>query len=170
MTEFLNVPTTFKIDARPEPFTLLAPLPVRVQIEEILQDFAPGYVLAGLATEDDQALADGLRKLLADTPHGPPPPTIAEVVDAAAKAFGLTPSKLRGKSKLQEYAYPRHLAMALARELTRKSYPQIGRVFGRRDHTTVMYAVDRVAQLQSMDPERVAHDRARVLRELEAGK
>ena len=49
-------------------------------------------------------------------------------------------------------ARPRQVAMYLAKQLTSRSLPEIGRKFGNRDHTTVMHAVSRIAELMAADP------------------
>jgi chromosomal replication initiator protein len=49
-------------------------------------------------------------------------------------------------------ARPRQIAMFLAKQLTSRSLPEIGRKFGNRDHTTVMHACSRVAELMQKDP------------------
>ena len=48
-------------------------------------------------------------------------------------------------------ARPRQIAMYLAKQLTTRSLPEIGRKFGGRDHTTVMHAVKRIAELRQLD-------------------
>ncbi|MDB5584288.1 MAG: dnaA [Bradyrhizobium sp.] len=50
-------------------------------------------------------------------------------------------------------SHPRQLAIFLARDLTAYSYPNIGRFFGRRDHTTVMHAVEQVEKRIAADPD-----------------
>jgi chromosomal replication initiator protein len=49
-------------------------------------------------------------------------------------------------------ARPRQVAMYLAKHLTQRSLPEIGRKFGNRDHTTVIHAVERVTKLMAEDP------------------
>jgi len=67
-----------------------------------------------------------------------------------AKYFGLPVSELKSKSRRQAVADARGLAMYLMRSLTPLSYADIGRLFGGRDHTTVMHACRKVsAQLES---------------------
>lgn len=72
------------------------------------------------------------------TRHGPP--SIGEITDAACTRFGLTTDELLSSSRSANISWPRQVAMYLARELTDESLPAIGRKFGGRDHTTVMYA------------------------------
>jgi chromosomal replication initiator protein len=74
------------------------------------------------------------------TPHTR---TLAEIQAAACQHFGLSPEELLSASRATRVAWPRQVAMYLARELTNESLPAIGRHFGRRDHTTVIHAVRR---------------------------
>jgi chromosomal replication initiator protein len=53
--------------------------------------------------------------------------------------------------RARNVARPRQVAMFLAKQLTSRSLPEIGRRFGNRDHTTVMHAVSRVAELMQAD-------------------
>jgi chromosomal replication initiator protein len=75
--------------------------------------------------------------------HGPL--SIVEIKAAACAHFGLTPSELVSASRAARVAWPRQVAMYLARELTDESLPAIGRQFGERDHTTVLHACRRTA-------------------------
>ncbi len=69
------------------------------------------------------------------------------IVGVVADAFGIERSRLIGRERTQEIALPRQVAMYLLREETHQSLPQIGETLGGRDHTTVMYACDKVAGL-----------------------
>ena len=57
------------------------------------------------------------------------------------------------KKRSRAVARPRQLAMALAKELTTKSLPDIGDAFGGRDHTTVLHACRKITSLRSQDLE-----------------
>jgi chromosomal replication initiator protein len=72
--------------------------------------------------------------------------TLAEIQAAACRHFDLSPEELLSPSRAARVAWPRQVAMYLARELTEESLPAIGRHFGRRDHTTVIHAVRRTEQ------------------------
>lgn len=100
-------------------------------------------------------------------------PTIDVIKKATLKVFPISRADLEGPSKMQTFVYPRQVAMYLCRTMTRKSFPQIGRAFGRRDHTTVLYAFRRIEKALPEDP-RMADDIARVeamiLDLLEAGQ
>lgn len=69
-----------------------------------------------------------------------------------AEYYDVSVKDLMSKKRTRSIARPRQIAMALARELTKDSFPDIGQSFGGRDHTTVMHACDKVAQLRSEDP------------------
>lgn len=88
-------------------------------------------------------------------------PTIDVIKKATLKAFPIARADLEGPSKMQTYVYPRQIAMYLCRTMTRKSFPQIGRAFGKRDHTTVLYAFRRITKALPED-QRLADDIARV--------
>ncbi|MDR7528424.1 MAG: helix-turn-helix domain-containing protein, partial [Armatimonadota bacterium] len=60
--------------------------------------------------------------------------------------------EMRAKRRTKAVAFPRQVAMYLARELTDASLPRIGEAFGGRDHTTVMHACDRVKHALQQDP------------------
>jgi len=69
----------------------------------------------------------------------------ARVVDLVARKFNLTVEKLLGRDRTKDVAFPRQIAMYLLREETNFSFPQIGEVLGGRDHSTVMYAIEKIA-------------------------
>jgi chromosomal replication initiator protein len=66
--------------------------------------------------------------------------TVDDVQLATCKHFGLSPDELLSGARTARIAWPRQLAMYLARELSGESLPSIGRQFGGRDHTTVLHA------------------------------
>lgn len=73
------------------------------------------------------------------------------VVEAVATTFGLTSDRLLGRDRSAEVSLPRQVAMFLMREESNASLPQIGAALGGRDHTTVMYACEKVADLIERD-------------------
>ncbi len=91
----------------------------------------------------------------------PREPTIDVIKKATLKVFPIAKTDLEGPSKMQAFVYPRQIAMYLCRTMTRKSFPQIGRAFGKRDHTTVLYAFRRIKKALPED-KIVADDLARV--------
>ena len=74
-----------------------------------------------------------------------------EIVQRVAHHFGLKPDQLKGRSRKREIARPRQIAMYLIREETDASLPQIGNLLGGRDHSTILYGCDRVAELLDED-------------------
>lgn len=71
--------------------------------------------------------------------------------DAVAKYYEISAKDMVSKKRSRHIARPRQMAMALIRELTKNSFPEIGQVFGGRDHTTVMHACEKIAELKSSD-------------------
>ena len=68
-----------------------------------------------------------------------------------ARYYKLKVQDLVGKRRLKAVARPRQLAMYIAKSMTTRSLPEIGRAFGGRDHTTVLYACQRIAELIESD-------------------
>ena len=66
-----------------------------------------------------------------------------------AEYYNIKVSDLLSKRRSRTIARPRQLAMALAKELTNHSLPEIGDAFGGRDHTTVLHACRKVAELRA---------------------
>ena len=75
----------------------------------------------------------------------------SRVVDVVASVFGITREKLLGRERTREAALPRQVAMYLLRQEANVSLPQIGQVLGGRDHTTVIYACEKVADMIERD-------------------
>jgi chromosomal replication initiator protein len=78
--------------------------------------------------------------------------TPERILAAVAERFGVKPEALCGKRRTKTIALPRQVAMYLLRQLTDLSLMEIGRLFGGRDHTTVMYACDKVGRVINEDP------------------
>jgi chromosomal replication initiator protein len=74
-----------------------------------------------------------------------------EVVRKVADVFGVTVERMLGRDRSREIALPRQIAMFLMREEANISLPQIGEALGGRDHTTVMYGCDKIADLLERD-------------------
>ncbi|HEX7039485.1 MAG TPA: chromosomal replication initiator protein DnaA [Trueperaceae bacterium] len=79
--------------------------------------------------------------------------TMPDILAKVAKHFGVDPDAVRGKGRRKELVVPRQVAMYLIRELTTHSFPEIGRFFADRDHSTVMYAVQKVTEAIEEDSE-----------------
>ncbi|MDR7522390.1 MAG: chromosomal replication initiator protein DnaA [Armatimonadota bacterium] len=77
--------------------------------------------------------------------------TIPAIQTAVAELFGIRVEEMRAKRRTKGVAFPRQVAMYVARELTDASLPRIGEEFGGRDHTTVMHACQRVREALRRD-------------------
>ena len=137
-----------------------------VMVELICQRVrGPGRELCGavfsLYTETnlgkDEPTVDVLLRVLDRQAGIQKAPTINLIKRAAADIFGVTKAELEGPRKFQALVYPRHLAMYLCRELTDKSYPVIASQFGKRDHTSVIYAIQRTNTYLLERPETALH-------------
>ena len=95
--------------------------------------------------------------------------TVREIQESTCQAFGITLEALLSPSRASGLAWPRQVAMFLARELTDQSLPSIGTAFGGRSHSTVLAACKRTAERMATDRE--AFDTVRRLTEdLKAGR
>ncbi len=97
-----------------------------------------------------QVAREVLRDILPQ--HRPQPITIAAIQRVVAEHFGIRVEDMKAKRRTKGVAFPRQLAMFLARELTDSSLPRIGQEFGGRDHTTVIHACERVRAEMQRDP------------------
>jgi chromosomal replication initiator protein len=79
--------------------------------------------------------------------------TIEEIQRKVAEHWSIRLTDMTSARRARAVARPRQVAMYLAKQLTSRSLPEIGRKFGNRDHTTVMHAVARVAELMEQDSE-----------------
>jgi chromosomal replication initiator protein len=89
--------------------------------------------------------------------------TIDNIQKTVAEYFKIRVADLLSKRRNRSVARPRQVAMALARELTNHSLPEIGDAFGGRDHTTVLHACERIRELRETEP-RTGEDYLNLLR------
>jgi chromosomal replication initiator protein len=85
-----------------------------------------------LALQDKQVSIDNIQKVVADY-------------------YKIKVSDLLSKRRSRSVARPRQVAMALSKELTNHSLPEIGEAFGGRDHTTVLHATRKIKELQQIN-------------------
>ena len=78
-------------------------------------------------------------------------PSIEDIMKVVAERFGLKQAELQSRRRTQAIAYPRQIGMFLARRITRMSLEEIGGHFGGRDHSTVLYAVQKIGGLLKKD-------------------
>jgi chromosomal replication initiator protein len=89
--------------------------------------------------------------------------SIDNIQKTVAEYYKIRMSDLLSKRRTRSVARPRQLAMALAKELTSHSLPEIGDAFGGRDHTTVLHACKKVQELKESD-QRISEDYSNLLR------
>lgn len=93
--------------------------------------------------------------------------TVEEIQRKVSEHYNIRLSDMIGPKRVRSYARPRQVAMYLAKKLTSRSLPEIGRRFGGRDHTTVMHGVKRIDELRNKDSQ-IADDLELLRRALEA--
>lgn len=152
-------------------------LPAKPEVVQFLADRVPGSIrelegalntlvagagsrLARLTLEEAQTLlhpnlrGGGERRI-----------TVDEIQKTTADHFGLKQSDLLSERRTRAVTRPRQIAMYLCKQLTTRSYPDIGRRFGGRDHTTAIHAVKRIEALIGTD-EQIARDTEALTRKL----
>lgn len=77
--------------------------------------------------------------------------SVDDVMTLITSEFAITARELTGKSRTQTVSLPRQIAMFLLREHTESSLEDVGRIFGNRDHTTVLYAVNKIRERSQKD-------------------
>lgn len=93
--------------------------------------------------------------------------TVDEIMRKVSEHYNLRIADLLGPKRTRTIARPRQVAMFLAKTMTQRSLPEIGRRFGGRDHTTVIHAVRKIKELQDTD-QRIAEDVVLLRRALES--
>ena len=85
-----------------------------------------------------------LRDIMGTEEHRAVP---SEILKAVASHYGLRVSDMKAKSNAKPVAFPRQVAMYLCRKLTELSYPEIGRLFNDKHHSTVMHSVEKIERM-----------------------
>jgi len=80
-------------------------------------------------------------------------PSMEDILNVVTERFEVKLSELQSKRRTNTIAFPRQVAMYLARQITRHSLEEIGGFFGGRDHSTVIYGVDKIHKRAQQDPE-----------------
>jgi chromosomal replication initiator protein len=111
---------------------------------------------------------DGLYPAAARPPLSTDRLSVEQIQDLVAEAFGLTREELLSPARQARIAWPRQVAMYLAREHTRETLPAIGRRFGGRNHTTVLHACKRTTARLAVDSD--AYETVRRLTERLTGR
>ncbi len=79
--------------------------------------------------------------------------TAGEIIKFVARHYGLKVSEIKSRNNAKQIVFPRQVAMYLCKQLTDLSYPEIGKQFNDKHHSTVMYSVDKIDKLQGDDPD-----------------
>ncbi len=77
--------------------------------------------------------------------------SIVDIQNKVASYFHISINDLKGKKRMKSIVMPRQIAMYLSREMTSNSLPKIGKEFGGKDHTTVIHACDKIAEIIKLD-------------------
>jgi chromosomal replication initiator protein len=155
----------------------LVELPARPEVAQFLVERIPGSIrelegalntlvagagsrLSRLTLEEAQAilqpnLRGGVERRI----------TVDEIQKTVADHFGLKQADLLSERRTRAVARPRQIGMYLCKHLTTRSYPDIGRRFGGRDHTTVLHGVRKIDELMAKD-EQIARDVEALTRKL----
>ena len=84
-------------------------------------------------------------------PEGDRRVSSADVIKFVARHYGLKVSEIKSKSNQKQIAFPRQVAMWMCKRLTELSYPDIGRQFNDKHHSTVMYSVEKIEKMREID-------------------
>lgn len=87
-------------------------------------------------------------ELLLEQSGAPTPVSVDSVLEVVASYWGCTAAQLRENTRNRHLVRPRQIAMYLCRRLLGESYPSLGRIFGGKDHSTVMYSVEKIEKLK----------------------
>ncbi|MBX3206813.1 MAG: chromosomal replication initiator protein DnaA [Labilithrix sp.] len=123
------------------------------ELEGTLIRLAAKSSLLGRAIDLDFAR----QELAATTSPRPNEAGVDDIQRVVCHHFKLRTSDLLSKDRHKSIAFARHVAMYLCKQRLKCSFPELGRAFGNRDHTTVMSAVRKVEHLRTTDPEVRAH-------------
>jgi len=99
----------------------------------------------------DLELAQEALKGLLDTSVSPI--TVEKVINVVCSHFKIKPNQLKSKNNSPKVAFPRQVAMYLAKEVAKLSLPEIGRKMGGKHHTTVLHSIRKIEKLRRQNPE-----------------
>jgi chromosomal replication initiator protein len=152
-------------------------LPAKAEVVQFLADRVPGSIrelegalntlVAGAGSRLARLSLDEAQSLLSPNLRGGAERriTVDEIQKTTADHFGLKQADLLSERRTRAVTRPRQIAMYLCKQLTTRSYPDIGRRFGGRDHTTAIHAVRRIEELMVGD-EQMARDVEALTRKL----
>jgi chromosomal replication initiator protein len=117
------------------------------ELEGLLNRVVAFASLSGRPLDLDLA-RETLRNVL---PAGGPRNGAAEIIKAVADHYGLKVREIKSRGNARQIAFPRQVAMYLCKRLTALSFPEIGRQFNDKHHSTVMYSVEKIEHLRRED-------------------
>mgnify|MGYP001562222986 FL=1 len=121
------------------------------------------------ARQTSQITVDLVRSALHDfLPSQPSAITIGRIIETVVEEYGVKFGELQSKKRAKSIAFPRQVCMFLAKKLTNSSLAEIGSYFGGRDHSTVIYAIDKIEGDSKEDPA-LAATLSRLTRRLQSG-
>ncbi|HSH01101.1 MAG TPA: chromosomal replication initiator protein DnaA [Anaerolineae bacterium] len=123
---------------------------IRNNIREL--EGALNKVIAYAQLMDQSLTMDVAEAALADLTQQIQKVNVNQVIEMVASHFNVTKDALESGSRSRTIAFPRQIAMYLARTETEASLPQIGQHLGNRDHTTILYGYEKIAGLMETDP------------------
>ncbi|MET0594882.1 MAG: chromosomal replication initiator protein DnaA [Polyangiaceae bacterium] len=123
------------------------------ELEGTLIRLAAKSSLTGVSVELDFAKAE----IAAVSPARAQVTSVEDIQRAVCHHFHLRSNDLLSKDRHKSVAFARHVAMYLCKSRLKCSFPELGRAFGNRDHTTVMSAVRKIESQKDRDPEVRAH-------------
>ena len=102
------------------------------------------------AQEENKVYIPDVREFL-EQGENQNPLTHNAIINTVARNFSVSPNDITGKSRDKKITQARHIAIMLCRELLGLSLPQVGRLFGNRDHSSVIHSIRKINQLQDSD-------------------
>ena len=137
--------------AMPENVALFIAERVRTNVRELEGHMNRVTAFASLTGHpiDLDLAKEALKDLLAKENK---PITPSEILKVVATHYGIKIVDLKSKSNSRPIAYPRQVAMFLCKALTDLSYPEIGKLFNNKHHSTVIYSVEKIEKLKQDDP------------------
>jgi chromosomal replication initiator protein len=135
----------------PDDVAMLIASRVKSNIRELEGSLVRLIAIASLRGEPiSKSLAqDAIRNLAKEEESGVV--TIQQIQKAVASTYKLTIEELISKNNARQISHPRQVAMYLCKHLTKHSFPEIGRAFGGKHHTTVMHSVEKIETLVATD-------------------
>lgn len=124
---------------------------VRSNIRELEGLF--NRVVAFSSLTGRQLSLDLAKETLKDILPEQPRITASEIIKTVARHYGLKVSEIKSRKNSQQIVFPRQVAMYLCKKLTDLSFPEIGKQFNDKHHSTVMYSVDKIDKQRSTDPD-----------------